>query len=98
MAAASRFTGTPQSSRPLPVVGARGLHFPTEEASATAADELAAKDWRVGLGRRDAEWLAQPERDMVVNETTLPAMNAELNAVATAGGGYYDGWEAAPTP
>ena len=69
MAAASRFTGTPQSSRPLPVVGvhsvngennlvsldARVLYFPTEEAAATAADELAAKDWRVGLGRRDAE-------------------------------------------
>ena len=34
---------------------ARVLYFPTEEAAATAADELAAKDWRVGLGRRDAE-------------------------------------------
>jgi Regulator of ribonuclease activity B len=74
------------------------LYFPSEEAAMKAADDLAAREWMVGLGQRDTQWLAQPERKMVVNETTFPGMNAELDAVASSHGGYYDRWEAAAAP
>ena len=74
------------------------LYFANEEAAKPVAEKLADAGWRVGIGARDSQWLVQPERELILNEHSLATISAQLQALAEANGGEYDGWEAAQSP
>jgi hypothetical protein len=73
------------------------LYFPTQAAAADAAaqaqtPELPARVVRAADGKA---WLCFVSGTMVPTESAIHAASARLQAVATALGGDYDGWEAA---
>ena len=76
------------------------LYFPTEAAADEAADALRAYGYEVKVrpSATDAAanpWLALATAELVVDEAWVAAMRPQLEAIASAADGEYDGWEAA---
>jgi hypothetical protein len=87
-------------SRPREVV--HYLYLPTREAAEQAAEELRGEGYSVEVrtaaeGGRPAPnpWVALATIDTVVDEETVRAVRPRFEALAAAGSGEYDGWEAA---
>jgi hypothetical protein len=87
-------------SRPREVV--HFLYFPTQVAAERASHELRGEGYMIDVrpAANAAEnppnpWLMEARIFAVVDESTVQPMRARFEAVAAAGGGEYDGWEAA---
>jgi Regulator of ribonuclease activity B len=87
-------------SRPREVV--HFLYFPTQVAAEQASHELRGEGYMIDVrpAANAAEnppnpWLMEARIFAVVDESTVQPMRARFEAVAAAGGGEYDGWEAA---
>jgi hypothetical protein len=87
-------------SRPREVV--HFLYFPTQVAAERASHELRGEGYMIDVrpAANAAEnppnpWLMEARNFAVVDESTVQPMRAKFEAVAAAGGGEYDGWEAA---
>ena len=76
------------------------LYFPTEAAAHEAAEAVRAYGYDVEVrpsATDDARnpWLTLATAELVVDEGWVAAMRPQLEAIASLGGGEYDGWEAA---
>jgi hypothetical protein len=78
------------------------LYFPTQVAAERASHELRGEGYMIDVrpAANAAEnppnpWLMEARNFAVVDESTVQPMRAKFEAVAAAGGGEYDGWEAA---
>jgi hypothetical protein len=78
------------------------LYFPTQVAAERASHELRGEGYMIDVrpAANAAEnppnpWLMEARNFAVVDESTVQPMRAKFEAVAAAGGGDYDGWEAA---
>jgi hypothetical protein len=87
-------------SRPREVV--HFLYFPTQVAAERASHQLRGEGYMIDVrpAANAAEnppnpWLMEARNFIVVDESTVQPMRAKFEAVAAAGGGEYDGWEAA---
>lgn len=73
------------------------LYFPTEEAARVAeaaivgGGEFAVE---VRLGADDVNWLVLARHRVVPDEAQIEHLRAMFEALASAGSGEYDGWEA----
>ncbi len=86
-------------SRPREVV--HFLYFPTQVAAERASQELRGEGYMIDVrpAANAAEnppnpWLMEARNVAVVDESTVQPMRARFEAIAAAGGGEYDGWEA----
>jgi regulator of ribonuclease activity B len=87
-------------SRPREVV--HFLYFPTQVAAERASHELRGEGYMIDVrpAANAAEnppnpWLMEARIFAVVDESTVQPMRSRFEAIAAAGGGEYDGWEAA---
>jgi hypothetical protein len=73
------------------------LYFPTRAAAANAAAQAKTPELpaRVEPAADGKAWLCFVSGTMVPTELAIRAASTRLQAVATALGGEYDGWEAA---
>jgi hypothetical protein len=73
------------------------LYFPTQAAAADAASQAQTPELpaRVMPAADGKAWLCFVSGTMVPSESAIRAASARLQAVASALGGDYDGWEAA---
>ena len=73
------------------------LYFPTQAAATNAAAQAQTPELpaRVMPGADGKAWLCFVSGTMVPTELAIRAASTRLQAVATALGGEYDGWEAA---
>jgi hypothetical protein len=92
--------GRANLSRPREVV--HFLYFPTQVAAERASHELRGEGYMIDVrpAANAAEkppnpWLMEARIFAVVDESTVQPMRARFEALAAAGGGEYDGWEAA---
>ena len=71
-----------------------------ERASARAArEDIRSRSFRAGVERAtEAGWLVLAEKKMVLTESNLARVVAELESLARSHGGEYDGWEAPADP
>lgn len=78
-----------------PVGVANFAYFPSEEAARSAATELTAAGYDVNVQRAvmGPKWLAHATIEMVLSAENIAAQRARLEAVASAHGGEYDGWD-----
>ena len=77
------------------------LYFPTQDGANLAAGMLSSE----GLNAEakpavagELPWVVIANHDYVVNDETIRAIRAVAEDAARAGGGEYDGWEAAAVP
>ena len=87
-------------SRPREVL--QFLYFPSEDAATEAAEALRGYGYRVEVNAPDDDtrglanpWSVVATGEFVVDEQWVDAMRPQLQAIASLGGGAYDGWEAA---
>jgi hypothetical protein len=77
------------------------LYFPTREGAEAAAEMLRGHGLTVEVKPAAAgavPWLALANHDYVVNAKSIRAIRLSAEEAARAGGGDYDGWEAAAKP
>ena len=77
------------------------LYFPTQEGAEVAAGRLSAEGLTAEAkpaAAGDLPWVVIANHDYVVNDETIRAIRAVAEDAARAGGGEYDGWEAAAVP
>jgi hypothetical protein len=87
-------------SRPREVV--HYLYFPTQVAAERASQHLRGEGYMIDVrpAANAAEnppnpWLMEARTYTVVDEATVQPMRQKFEELAAAGGGEYDGWEAA---
>jgi Regulator of ribonuclease activity B len=87
-------------SKPREVV--HFLYFPTQVAAERASHGLRGEGYMIDVrpAANAAEdppnpWVLEARSFVVVDEATVQPMRAKFEELATAGGGEYDGWEAA---
>lgn len=76
------------------------LYFPHREAASTAAARLRKDGYQVRVSRSASgeSWLVLASHDLVVNDENIERVRGELDKLARALGGEYDGWETAAKP
>ncbi len=77
------------------------LYFKTEDGARIAADHLSANAFDAQVRPAAAgniPWVVVANRDDVVNPKSIDDLNMIAEEAASAGGGEYDGWEAAAKP
>jgi hypothetical protein len=77
------------------------LYFQTQDGANVAASQLRAHGFTANAKPAAAgndPWVVIANKDLVVNEESVRAMRDVAEAAARAGGGDYDGWEAAALP
>jgi hypothetical protein len=76
------------------------LYYPTREAADAAANALRAEGLIVVVDRAavGSTWLARAETNAIVSVESCALDRARFTALARAGGGEYDGWEASASP
>ena len=73
------------------------LYFLNETAATVAAQELQGKGFSTSVqpsAHNGSEWLLQAKRSMLPTAEALVQIRKELEALAFAGQGKYDGWGA----
>ena len=87
-------------SRPREVI--HFLYFPTQVAAEQASHQLRGEGYMIDVrpAGNAAEnppnpWVMEARNYVVVDESNVQAMRQKFEAMAEAGGGEYDGWEAA---
>jgi hypothetical protein len=77
------------------------LFFDTESSARTVARETEAAGYETTIldpNERVPQWGVRAETNRVVNESTVRAVRAWFEVLASEHGGEYDGWEAASKP
>jgi hypothetical protein len=87
-------------SRPREVI--HFLYFPTQVAAEQASHQLRGEGYMIDVrpAANAAEsppnpWVMEARNYVVVDESNVQAMRQRFEDLAEAGGGEYDGWEAA---
>jgi hypothetical protein len=87
-------------SRPREIV--HFLYFPTQVAAEQASHQLRGEGYMIDVrpaANADENppnpWLMEARNYAVVDESNVQAMRQKFEGLAEAGGGEYDGWEAA---
>ena len=87
-------------SRPREVV--HFLYFPTQVAAEQASHQLRGEGYMIDVrpaanaaDNPPNPWLMEARNYAVVDESNVQAMRQKFEGLAGAGGGEYDGWEAA---
>ena len=87
-------------SRPREVV--HFLYFPTQVAAEQASHQLRGEGYMIDVrpaanaaDNPPNPWLMEARNYTVVDESNVQAMRERFEGLAEAGGGEYDGWEAA---
>jgi hypothetical protein len=87
-------------SRPREVI--HFLYFPTQVAAEQASHQLRGEGYMIDVrpAANAAEnppnpWVMEARNHTVVDESNVQAMRQKFEDMAEAGGGEYDGWEAA---
>ena len=87
-------------SRPREVV--HFLYFPTQVAAEQASHQLRGEGYMIDVrpaanaaDNPPNPWLMEARNYAVVDESNVQAMRQKFEGMAEAGGGEYDGWEAA---
>jgi len=73
------------------------LYLPSREAADRVASKLRATAYEIKKLDRAAlgpDWLVLAGKTLIPSESELVKMRQELESLATAEGGEYDGWEA----
>lgn len=77
------------------------LYFQTEDGAGIAAEQLRANGLTAVVQPAAAgsdPWLVKANHDYVVNAESIREIRRVAEDAAKAGGGEYDGWEAAASP
>jgi hypothetical protein len=77
------------------------LYFPSEQGANVAAERLRAHGLTTIVkpaASGNDPWVLIANHDFVVNSDSIRELVAVAEEAARAGGGDYDGWEAAATP
>ena len=77
------------------------LYFQTEDGAKVAAEKLRAHGLIAVVQPAAAgsdPWLVKANHDFVVNAESIREIRRVAEEAAAAGGGDYDGWEAAASP
>ena len=77
------------------------LYFQTEDGAKIAADKLRTHGLTAVVQPAAAgsdPWLVKANHDLVVNADSIREIRRVVEDAAKAGGGEYDGWEAAASP
>ena len=76
------------------------LYFEREQAARAAAEEI-AQAWTTRVeppGETITDWTVKADGTRTVGPETVAALRSWFEAIATAHGGEYDGWEASAKP
>lgn len=69
------------------------LYFPSRDAAMAALPELQAQGYSSGLyDKEDEQWRVVAVREAVPTPDAIAGFEAQVQAVASAHGGEYDGW------
>ena len=77
------------------------VYFSDEASARAAADAIEEGSWRATVeppGETIAEWSVKADGQRTVGPDTVAAFRSWFEAVASAHGGEYDGWEASAKP
>jgi regulator of RNase E activity RraB len=70
------------------------LYLPERQAAETVAEQLHGDGWQTSIGESEEGWLVVAGRVRELTAEVVRETRSLLEALASAHGGVYDGWEA----